>query len=88
MIRLERKKLLNELNRMSDIGHLLVIGEPGIGKSWILNELVVQRYEQKKITLLLKADELEISSMNDFKTALNINKLKCNICLLILAFHK
>ena len=73
MIRLERKKLLNELNRMSDIGHLLVIGEPGIGKSWILNELVVQRYEQKKITLLLKADELEISSMNDFKTALNIN---------------
>ena len=65
MFRIERKKLLDILEKTVNAGHLIVIGDPGSGKTWLLNELETILYEKQIPVLLLGVNEIVANSIKD-----------------------
>ncbi len=57
MISLSRKELVSRLEHMAQVGSLLVVGGPGAGKSWLLQQFAERHTKAGDAVLLLLAEE-------------------------------
>lgn len=71
---LERKKLLESFQNFALSGHGIVVGQPGIGKTYILLKLQKQLDILNIPNLYLPIDQLGDGSEEDLKSALNYKK--------------
>jgi hypothetical protein len=65
MIELPREALLTNLENATKEGHILVVGEPGAGKSWLLKSFVDRREEQEDGAVFLKAEDYPVGSLQE-----------------------
>jgi hypothetical protein len=65
MIELSRNALLDELEVEVTKGHILVVGEPGAGKSWLLNRFVDRHDKLGDGVVYLKADDYVVNSLSE-----------------------
>lgn len=70
MIELRRHALLTSLENSAERGHLLVVGEPGAGKSWLLKEFVAHRQNRGDGVLFLRAEDHTVTSLSDLLKSL------------------
>jgi len=68
---IERKELLNNLISLIKRGHLLLIGDPGIGKSWLVEKLYNKINEENIPNKFIHADSIITNILLDFKSVLN-----------------
>src|SRR5260370_7157725 len=57
MMELQRTELFNSLEQMAQSGSLLVVGGPGTGKSWLLQQFAARHDKAGDDILLLLAEE-------------------------------
>jgi KaiC/GvpD/RAD55 family RecA-like ATPase len=57
MMELRRTELFNSLEQMAQVGSLLVVGGPGSGKSWLLQQFAARHDKAGDDVLLLLAEE-------------------------------
>jgi KaiC/GvpD/RAD55 family RecA-like ATPase len=57
MMELQRTELFNSLEQMAETGSLLVVGGPGSGKSWLLQQFAARHDKAGDDVLLLLAEE-------------------------------
>lgn len=65
MIELRREGLLESLDHSAERGHLLVVGEPGAGKTWLLKEFVSRRKTREDGVVFLRAEDHAATSLAD-----------------------
>jgi hypothetical protein len=65
MIDLRRDALLRSLENSAKGGHLVVVGEPGAGKSWLLKEFVARRKGLGDGVVFLRAEDYAVTSLSD-----------------------
>jgi hypothetical protein len=65
MIELPREALLTSLEDAASNGHLLVVGEPGAGKSWLLKSFVGRRERLGDGVVYLKAEDYVVNSLDE-----------------------
>ena len=65
MIELRRASLLEALENSAERGHLLVVGEPGAGKTWLLKEFVFRRKDRGDGVVFLRAEDHAASSLTE-----------------------
>jgi hypothetical protein len=70
MIELSREALLINLSAEAAKGHLLVVGEPGAGKTWLLNTFVDQREKAGDGVVYLKAGDYGSNSLSELLKSL------------------
>ncbi len=70
-IRIDRRST-DELRRAADSGSLLVVGEPGAGKSGALYDLVDKLREDGRDVVFLSVDRLDASSLGNLRTELGL----------------
>ncbi|MFZ3215133.1 MAG: ATP-binding protein [Candidatus Acidiferrales bacterium] len=70
MIELPREALLTSLGAEAAKGHLLVVGEPGAGKTWLLNTFVDQREKAGDGVVYLKAGDYGSNSVSELLKSL------------------
>lgn len=75
MIELRRADLLDFLENLTENGHLLVVGEPGAGKSWLLKEFVSRRRERGDGVVFLRAEDHAVPSLNDLYKSIGVTNL-------------
>src|SRR5271168_2001956 len=73
MIELPREALLTDLEDATKRGHLLVIGEPGAGKSWLLKSFVNRREEGGDGAVFLKADDYTVGSLEELLLKIGVD---------------
>jgi hypothetical protein len=71
-IQIPRLKLLSVSLRRIKNGHCLIIGEPGVGKSHLIQKLVRRFREKGERTYFLSADEFSLRKKEDLEAALGI----------------
>jgi len=54
-------------------GHLLIIGNPGSGKTWLMVNVAKKLSEENIPNLIIRADSIQVDSISDFKRVLGIN---------------
>ena len=72
MIELRRANLLESLETLAESGHLLVVGEPGAGKSWLLKEFVSRRRERGDGVVFLRAEDHAVASLSDLYKSIGV----------------
>lgn len=72
MINIKRDKLLKELIEFSSGGSGLVVGNPGIGKSYILNQLKDLYLDQEILSILIRIDNLVEGTDEEIRQDLNL----------------
>jgi KaiC/GvpD/RAD55 family RecA-like ATPase len=65
MIEILRPVLVDSLERMASGGHLLVVGEPGAGKSWLLKSFVGNRKNAGDSVVFLRAEDHVVNSLEE-----------------------
>lgn len=65
MIELPRDALTESLETAAAAGHLLVVGEPGAGKSWILQSFVQRRKDAGDGIVFLRAEDYIARSLDE-----------------------
>ena len=75
MIEIPRLDLIASLESAAKEGSLLVIGEPGAGKSWIVNEFVARRKASGDGVVLLKAEDYAPSSLEELQKTIGVRDL-------------
>lgn len=74
MISLRRKRLAAQLEEMAQAGSLLVVGGPGAGKSWLLQQFAETHQKAGDAVLLLLADEYNyVESLRQLDESLGIS---------------
>jgi len=63
MIELRRAGLMESLERCAERGHLLVVGEPGAGKTWLLKQFVAVRKSRGDGVVFLRAEDHAVTSL-------------------------
>ncbi|GAG16898.1 unnamed protein product, partial [marine sediment metagenome] len=73
MFDIKREKLIN--NFMSSIkkGHLLIVGNPGSGKTWLITKTSEKIADENIPNVIIRADSIEVDSLSDFRRALGID---------------
>ncbi len=64
MMEILRSSLMELLETKATSGHLLVVGEPGAGKSWLLKSFVVRRKKAGDSVVFLRAEDHVVDSLN------------------------
>jgi len=54
-------------------GHLLIIGNPGSGKTWLMTNVAKKLSNENIPNLIIRADSIQVNSISDFKRVLGIN---------------
>lgn len=72
MVKINRDTLLNDLFAFSEEGNGLIIGKPGVGKSYTLKELKKQYLQKKRIAFLIRIDQLGNAEDKSIEEELNI----------------
>jgi hypothetical protein len=70
MFRIERTRLLEEIWSKSQENSVLITGSPGIGKSWLVAQLVKTCKKQGRSSLSLIAEDYPVSSLEELHLAL------------------
>lgn len=74
MIELKRTELLTKLEQMANTSSLLVIGGPGAGKSWLLQQFALRREKAGDATVLILAEDHNyIASVRQLEDSLNLS---------------
>jgi KaiC/GvpD/RAD55 family RecA-like ATPase len=73
MMELSRTELLTELDRMARSGSLLVVGRPGAGKSWLLQQFALRREKSGDAAVLILAEDHNyVASLRQLEDSLKI----------------
>lgn len=67
-----RRPAVGELTRLADVGSLLVVGEPGAGKSGVLHDFVEALCREERDAILLAADDVSASSLSGLRAELHL----------------
>jgi len=73
MFYIKREKLINCFVTLVKKGHLLIIGNPGSGKTWLMVNVAKKLSEENIPNLIIRADSIQVDSISDFKRVLRIN---------------
>src|SRR3989338_4730303 len=68
MFLIKRDKLLNVFIAAIKKGNLIIVGSPGVGKSWLLEQGVRMLKEENTPCIALKADAMNINDVSDFRS--------------------
>ena len=63
---IERSRLFEVLLKRSGVAHLILIGTPGVGKSYLLNKLAQHLIDSGTEIYFIEADRYSIESIEDF----------------------
>lgn len=72
MIELRRAPLVESLEHLAEGGHLLVVGEPGAGKSWLLKEFVCRLRDRGDGVIFLRAEDHAVASLGDLYKSIGV----------------
>lgn len=73
MKNIEREKLVNTFTEAIKKGSLLVIGDPGTGKTWLLKQAVQKVSAEDIPHFFIQVDAIDVRSVSDFKKALGLD---------------
>ena len=73
MFNIERNKLVSNLISLIKKGHLLLIGNPGSGKTWLIKKVANVIKEENIPYVIIHADSIKVDSLTDFEKALGID---------------
>src|SRR5258708_3871069 len=73
MIELPRDGLMKKLENAARLGHLLVVGEPGAGKSWLLKSFVERRRKIGDGVVFLRAEDHAVASLADLLKSIGVD---------------
>ena len=74
MIDIARPRLIEELVELTNRGSVMVSGAPGIGKSWILAQLIKRYESDSRPITTLTAEDFEVSSVQEIYESLGFSK--------------
>lgn len=74
MIDIPRPRLLQELVEITTRGSVMVSGAPGIGKSWILAQLIKRCNIDSRPVTTLSAEDFQVNSLQEIYEALGFSK--------------
>ena len=83
MFRIKRPELTAEIWELSKGGSVVLTGSPGVGKSWIIAQLIRQCRSESRPYLPIAAEDFEVSSIDELSSAL---KFKSDILFLLASF--
>jgi hypothetical protein len=72
MFRVDRARLVEEILSRSQENSVLITGSPGIGKSWLVAQLVRASQKQRRSHLPLIAEEYPVNSLEELQSALRL----------------
>ncbi len=72
MFRVERARLVEEIWSKSQQNSVLITGSPGIGKSWLVAQLVRTSIKQRRPHLPIIAEEYPVDSLEALQLALRL----------------
>ena len=73
MKNIKRDKLLSSFIGTIKKGSLLVVGDPGIGKSWLLKQALENISSEGIPHFFIQVDAIDVKSVADFKKALGLD---------------
>lgn len=73
MFYIKREKLVSCFVTLVKKGHLLIIGNPGSGKTWLMTNVAKKLSEENIPNLIIRADSIQVDSISDFKRVLGID---------------
>src|SRR3984885_9144088 len=74
MIDIPRPRLIEELFEITNRGSVMVSGAPGIGKSWILAQLIKRCNIDSRPVTTLAAEDFQVSSVQEIYESLGFSK--------------
>lgn len=74
MIDIPRLRLVDELSELTKRGSVMVSGAPGIGKSWILAQLIRRCNSDSRLVTTLAAEDFQVSSVQEIYDAVGFSK--------------
>ncbi len=72
-MQIQRENLLNKFSEFSYSGNGIVVGSPGIGKTYIIKRFATRLSEQRLPFLYLPVDKLGVENESDLKKEIGIN---------------
>ena len=72
MISVARDPLLTTLEERTTARSTLVVGSPGSGKSWLLDQFAKKKQSQNEAVVLLFAEDYSVSSLAELQSALQL----------------
>src|SRR5258707_11299851 len=70
MFRIDRTRLVEKIWSKSQENSVLITGSPGIGKSWLVAQLVKHCQKQRRPSLSVIAEDYPVSSLEELQSAL------------------
>ena len=74
MIEIPRPRLVEELVELTRRGSVMVSGAPGIGKSWVLAQLVRRFKKESRRVMTLAAEDFQVSNLQQIYDSLKFTK--------------
>jgi hypothetical protein len=74
MIEIPRHRLVDELVELTRRGSVMVSGAPGVGKSWVLGQLVKRCKKESRRVTTLAAEDFQVSTLQQIYDALKFTK--------------
>ena len=73
-IDIPRPRLVEELVELTTRGSVMVSGAPGIGKSWVLAQLIRRWKSDSRLVTALTAEDFQVSSVKEIYDAIGLSK--------------
>ena len=70
-----RPELMERLEESASLGSLLVVGEPGSGKTWLLTEFVKRRKSAGDTVVLIRAEDHAVRSLSELQVSLGVSDI-------------
>ena len=74
-MRITRSELMDQLEKSASEGSLLVVGEPGSGKTWVLTEFVRRRKSSGDAVVLIRAEDHAVNSLSELQESLGVSDI-------------
>jgi hypothetical protein len=71
MFRVKRSNLISEIWELSKVGSVVLTGQPGVGKSWMIAQLIRRCRSENRPHLPIAAEDFDIKSVDELAPALN-----------------
>lgn len=72
-MQIQREVLLKEFSEFAYSGNGVIVGSPGIGKTYIMKKFAMRLHEQKVPFLYLPVDKLNVETESDLRNEIGIN---------------